>query len=112
MDHHGGKPLMATYRILFEGVGTSSLPPYMSADPRLDYEAVQTVPNSRIPERDWHPIETIETDDPWGQFDQLKGWADADIGFVRNVRVEKLVTRNPYTWTPIPNPQAFRKALT
>ena len=103
---------MATYRIRFEGVKTSSLRRYMSADPRLHTDAVQTIPNSRIPDAEWFRVDTLPDDDPWGQYEQLKGWEDADRGFVRNVRLDKLITRNPYTWTEIPNPRAFRKALT
>lgn len=103
---------MTTYRLMFQGVKTSSLLRYMSGDPRHDQDAYQTVPNSQIPEPDWYTVATLPNDDPWGQHEQLKAWADNDRGFVRNIRLEKLITRNPYTWAEIPNPQAFRKELT
>jgi hypothetical protein len=102
---------MPTYRIVFQGVKTSSLLRYMSADPRHDQRAYQTTPNSRIPDSDWYTVKTLPNEDPWWQYEQLRKWADGDEGFVRRVRLEKMLTANPYTWTQIPNPTAFRKAL-
>ena len=78
------------YRISWEMVNLSEMYRYSNADPFLYKNTKQTVPNSQIPDEHWHPV-ARETTDPWQQYSSLKRWADADDGFVRNVRLEKAV---------------------
>lgn len=75
------------YRLSFEVVDIHKL--HLYSNP------AQTVPNSQIPDEHWHKV-SRETSDPWSQHTQLKMWADADIGFVRNIVLEKAAS--PPTW--------------
>ena len=86
------------YRITWEMVNQAALPKYFNADPRFYSNATQIIPNSRIPDEDWHEIRR-ETTDPWDQYRQLKAWADAGEQFVRNVRLEKATTEP--VWVPV-----------
>jgi hypothetical protein len=79
------------YRIVYDSVDIRKLPKYMSADPRWRSHESQVIPNSRVAAEDWITIESPPTPEPWGQYNQLKGWADSDMHFVRNVRLQKLV---------------------
>jgi hypothetical protein len=56
------------YRVLFETVHTSALRKYCNADPVMFRNTTQTVPNSQIPDEDWHPVEGRATDSPWQQY--------------------------------------------
>lgn len=80
------------YRVRFEVVGQQALRKYSNADPLLYKNTTQTVPNSQIPDEDWHEVTGHETDNPWQQYNQLRAWEAADREFVRNVRLEKLVS--------------------
>lgn len=85
-------PIMTdTYRLSWEMVGVQHLHLYCNADPRHYSNVTQIVPNSAIPDEHWHKV-SRETDDPWGQRDALRAWAAADIEFVRNVVLEKMVS--------------------
>jgi hypothetical protein len=80
------------YRVRFEVVGQQALRKYSNADPLLYKNTTQTVPNSQIPDEDWHEVTGHETDNPWQQYNQLRKWESEDTGFVRNVRLEKLAS--------------------
>lgn len=82
---------MTTYRISWESVLLDKLHLYADADPALYKNTRQVVPNSAIPDEHWQPV-SRETDNPWQQYDTLKRWADADTGYVRNVRLEQMVS--------------------
>ena len=90
--------MSAAYRILFETVWSGNLKKYMNADPAFYSHVTQTVPNSQIPDEDWHEV-IKETDNPWQQFSTLSLWAAQDKEFIRNVRLERLV-RQP-EWQPV-----------
>lgn len=79
------------YRIRFETVVQDHLKYYMNADPAYHGNVTQMVPNLQIPEHEWYEVKR-ETSDPWDQFWTLRKWADAGEQFVRNVRLERLVT--------------------
>lgn len=85
-------PGLQIYRVRFEVVGQTALRKYSNADPLLYKNTTQTVPNSQIPDEDWHEVTGHETDNPWQQYNQLRKWVAEDQGFVRNVRLEKLVS--------------------
>ena len=57
-----------------------------------DPNTSQIVSNSHIPDEDWHEV-VNETDTPWDQYWILRKWAAEDAHFVRNVRLERLVTQ-------------------
>jgi hypothetical protein len=80
------------YRVLFETVNLPALRKYCNADPALFKNTTQTVPNSQIPDEDWHPVEGRATDSPWQQYNQLRQWEAGDREFVRNVRLEKMAS--------------------
>jgi hypothetical protein len=86
------------YRLSWEMVSTGYMKLFSNADPMMYSNTTQTVPNSQIPDEYWHPM-VKETDNPWDQFHQLKEWADADTEFIRNVKLEKMVT-DPQ-WVPV-----------
>lgn len=90
---------MTTYRIRWEAVDLRHLARYSNADPMFYENTTQIVPNSRIPDEHWHPV-SRETDDPWDQYGQLREWADADTGFVRNVVLEEQVSEPQ--WRELP----------
>jgi hypothetical protein len=78
-----------TYRLSWEMVNLGELWRYSNANP-LEYEnTTQTVPNSQIPDEHWSRVTKDDTD-PHAQYRQLKEWADADTGFVRNVTLKRL----------------------
>lgn len=54
---------MTVYRISFETVKQSRLRNYCNADPAFYKNTSQVIPNSQVPDEDWHFI-TRETDDP------------------------------------------------
>jgi hypothetical protein len=83
---------MTTYRVRFETVSQSALRKYCNADPVYYSNVTQTVPNSQIPDEDWHEVIGHETGDPWQQYSQLVAWETADEQFIRNVRLERLVS--------------------
>lgn len=87
------------YRIRFEAVGQRYLRLYSDADPLLYKNTRQIVPNSQIPDEHWHEIVTGERSNPWAQFNTLRKWADADTGFVRNIRLERMT--NQPEWEPV-----------
>src|SRR5690349_876245 len=89
---------MQTYRIQFEMVKPSELHKYCNADPTYYKNVTQTVPNSQIPDEDWYEVTSRASYTPWEQYDNLRRWADQDIEFVRNVRLEKMVAEPQ--WTP------------
>jgi hypothetical protein len=80
------------YRVLFETVNTSALHKYCNANPVMFENTTQTVPNSQIPDEDWHPVEGRATDNPWQQYSQLRQWVREDREFVRNVRLQKMTS--------------------
>jgi hypothetical protein len=80
------------YRVRFEAVGQSALRKYCNADPAMFKNTTQTVPNSQIPDEDWHEVTGHETDNPWQQYNQLRKWESEDREFVRKVRLEQLVS--------------------
>ena len=82
---------MTMYRISWEHVSLGSLYKYSNADPTLYKNTTQIAPNSQIPDEDWHPI-SRETNSPWQQYNTLREWADADTGFVRNVKLEQMAS--------------------
>lgn len=82
------------YRVLFETVNQAALGMYSNADPLMYSNTTQTVPNSQIPDEDWHPVEGNATDNPWQQYNQLRQWEAEDREFIRNVRLQKM-TRDP-----------------
>jgi len=86
------------YRLSWEMVRPSRTWAYSNADPTYYKNTTQVVPNSEIPDEDWRPI-SKETDNPWAQYDTLKLWADSDFGFVRNVRLERMVGEP--RWEPV-----------
>lgn len=86
-----GRPL-EIYRVRFEAVSQQALRKYSNADPLMYKNTTQTVPNSQIPDEDWHEVTGHETDNPWQQYNQLRQWADADREFIRNVRLERLAS--------------------
>ena len=81
---------MEIYRVRFEVVNQSALRKYSNADPLLYKNTTQIVPNSQIPDEDWHEVTGRETDSPWSQYDQLRAWEADDREFVRRVRLEKM----------------------
>ena len=80
------------YRLSWETIDTNHLFKYCNADPIFYSNTQQTVPNSLIPDEEWHAV-SKETDDPWDQFRQLKQWADEDREFIRKVKLEVQVTQ-------------------
>jgi hypothetical protein len=86
------------YRVRFETVSISELHKYCNADPRFYKNVTQLVPNSQIPDEDWHEVLGHETDNPWDQFNNLMTWVLADREFVRKVTVE--LQPDP-TWRPL-----------
>jgi hypothetical protein len=82
---------MKTYRIRFETVYPGRLKNYMNADPMVYSNTSQIISNSRVPDEDWYEV-VKETDNPWDQFWVLRKWSSEDAHFVRNIRLEKLVT--------------------
>ena len=98
---------MKKFRILFETVYQHKLVHYMTADPLLYTGTTQTVPNSEIPDEHWYEV-TTEADNPWDQYWVLLKWAGQDKHFVRNVRVEQLVSEPVYR--PIDTNEAVRLA--
>ena len=80
------------YKLTWEMVAVTKLGKYSNADPMVYAHTTQTVPNSQIPDEDWHEksVEFIG-DERLDQYRQLKEWADADEQFVRNVRLHRLV---------------------
>ena len=93
------EPPLEIYRVRFESVDQHALRKYSNADPLLYKNTTQTVPNSQIPDEDWHEVAGHETDNPWQQYNQLRAWEAADREFVRNVRLEKLVPER--RWEPV-----------
>lgn len=87
------------YRVRFETVYSDALRKYSNADPAMYKNTTQTVPNSQIPDEDWHEVTGHETDNPWQQYNQLRAWEAADKEFVRNVRLEKLASEPK--WEPV-----------
>lgn len=85
---------MTTYRIVFETVDTMRLKEFTNRDPALyrSRDVKQVVPNSEIPDDAWHEVITEPTDDPWERHAVLVTWETQDREFVRNVRLERLVT--------------------
>lgn len=81
---------MTVYKITFETVNQDSLVKYCNADPRFFKNVTQTVPNSEIPDEDWHTVETT-TEDPWDQHNQLVVWDMQDKEFVRNIQLYEQV---------------------
>ena len=75
------------YRIHWEGVGVNRLHLYMNRDPRQHMNCRQTVPNSSIPEAEWHRVSTMTTTDPWAQYNELNRWEKSGYGFIRNVHL-------------------------
>lgn len=80
------------YRVRFETVSQQALRKYSNADPLMYKNTTQTVPNSQIPDEDWHEVTGHETDNPWAQYNQLRKWDAEDREFIRNVRLERLVS--------------------
>lgn len=89
------------YRVLFETVNQSALRKYCNADPVMFKNTTQTVPNSQIPDEDWHEVTGRETDNPWQQYNQLRQWEAADEQFVRNVRLERMAGEP--RWEAVPD---------
>lgn len=83
---------MTIFRVRFETVAQGALRKYCNADPVLYKNVTQTVPNSQIPDEDWHEVTGHETDNPWQQYNQLVAWETQDREFIRNVRLEQLVS--------------------
>jgi hypothetical protein len=96
------------YRLSWEMVDVHRIYQYYNADPALYSGVQQMVPNSRIPDRDWHAI-SKETDNPWDQYNTLREWEAADKEFVRNVKLEQQVA-SP-VWVEI-RPEGKRKDKT
>lgn len=90
---------MIIYRLSFELVNQGALRKYSDADPTFYKGTTQTVPNSQIPDEDWHPV-SKETGDPWQQYHQLRKWEKSDTGFVRNVVLEQAEVE-PTQWEPV-----------
>lgn len=86
---------MKAYRILFETVYQDRLKLYMNADPWYFRNVSQTVCNSQIPDEHWYAT-VSESDNPWDQYLTLRKWASEDAHFVRNVRLERLVSEPVY----------------
>jgi hypothetical protein len=80
-----------TYRLSWEMVSPHEMHRFSNADPRYYKNTTQKVPNSEIPDEFWYPI-SKESDNPWNQFHTLREWAERDEEFVRNVKLEKMVT--------------------
>lgn len=81
------------YRLTFEMVAPQLLHKYCNVDPRFYSNVTQTVPNSQVPDEDWHEVERVgERESISNQFDTLKEWADADKEFVRNPKMYRLVS--------------------
>ena len=89
---------MTIYRVRFETVAQGALRKYCNADPVFYKNTTQLVPNSQIPDEDWYEVTGHETDDPWQQFNQLVAWETEDREFIRNVRLEQLVSEPK--WEP------------
>lgn len=94
------------YRLTWEMVGLSHLALYSSADPMYYKNTRQVVPNSDIPDEHWHEVSKTDSN-PREQYDTLKAWADADTGFVRNVRLERQVSEP--RWEPVEPPHSDRE---
>jgi hypothetical protein len=92
------------YRLSWEMVGSTHLWRYCNANPTFYKNTTQIVPNSQIPDEHWHGV-SREDSNPWQQYHALKAWADADTGFVRNVRLERMASEprwEPYEPTAKP----------
>lgn len=87
--------MSTVYRIRWELVNLQEMWRYSNDDPYLYANTMQVVPNSQIPDEHWHAV-SRETDNPWDQYDQLKAWADANTGFVRNVVLEQQESQPPW----------------
>jgi hypothetical protein len=68
------------YRIIFETVNLAR------------YPEVEKLPNSQVPDRYWHEVTTNATDSPWSQYYTLRKWHREDKNFVRNIRLERMVS--------------------
>lgn len=85
-------PETGIYRVVFEVVGQASLGLFTEYDPALSKGHRQTVPNSQIPDEHWHKVEGRPTSEPWQQYNQLRQWDKDDKEFVRNIRLEQMVS--------------------
>lgn len=90
------------YRVLFETVNQGALRKYCNADPVMYKNTTQLVPNSQIPDEDWHEVTGRATDNPWQQYNQLRQWEAEDREFIRNVRLQKM-TSEPQ-WEEVERP--------
>ena len=91
------------YRLSWETVKQVALVKYCDADPTFYKNVTQTVPNSQIPDEDWHEVQR-ETDNPWDQYRRLRQWAAEDREFVRNVRLERMASEPQ--WVPVDLPES------
>lgn len=80
------------YRLSWEMVDSHELWRFCNANPSFYKNTTQTVPNSLIPDQYWRPV-SKETVNPWQQALKLKEWSDADKEFIRNVKLEKMVSK-------------------
>jgi hypothetical protein len=83
------------YRVVYQTVTRRHLVKYCDVDPASSRRVTQTVPNSEIPDEDWHDVAGRPTDFPWGDFLLFRQWEQKDREFVRHVRLERLVVTEP-----------------
>ena len=85
---------MARYKLSWEMVRVTKLGKYSNADPMYYSNTTQTVPNSQIPDEDWHLVskefDEHELEERRNQYETLKSWSDADKDFVRNVKLWRM----------------------
>lgn len=81
---------MSYYRLSWEMVSANLMHKYCNADPMLYKNVTQVVPNSEIPDADWHDVQN-ESSDPWDQYNTLKKWAEEGTEPIRNVKLEKRI---------------------
>lgn len=79
------------YRLSWEMVAPQLMHKYCNADPMMYKNVTQVVPNSQIPDEDWHRVEN-ESSDPWDQYNTLKRWAEEGAEPIRNVKLERQIS--------------------
>ncbi len=81
------------FKLKWEMTKIDKLYKYSNADPMQYKNTTQIIPNSQIPDEDWKKVEKEDDISIMSQFKTLKRWEESDYGFVRNVKLYKMVNK-------------------